>query len=92
VVRLARAVEKAAGCPQDAEFAVGRDGGPDQVFLLQSRPETVWSARPVPAVGPAGGPAGDTSPMAHVIATLTRNPQPIRQAPGPASPEDTHDR
>jgi pyruvate, water dikinase len=72
LVRLARVVEKAAGCPQDAEFAVGRDGGPDQIFLLQSRPETVWSARPVPAVSPAGGHAA----MAHVIATLTKNSQP----------------
>ena len=42
LLRIGRAVETAAGAPQDGEFAVDDDG----VHLLQARPETVWSQRP----------------------------------------------
>ena len=42
LVRIGRAVETAAGAPQDGEFAVDDEG----VHLLQARPETVWSQRP----------------------------------------------
>jgi pyruvate, water dikinase len=42
VARLARQAEKHFGRPQDVEWAVV-DG---TVFLLQSRPETVWSNKP----------------------------------------------
>ena len=41
LLRIGRAVETAAGAPQDGEFAVDDDG----VHLLQARPETVWSQR-----------------------------------------------
>jgi len=39
---LARRIEKHYGRPQDIEWAIDRDGA---VRILQSRPETVWSAR-----------------------------------------------
>jgi pyruvate, water dikinase len=42
LVATARRVEAHYGCPQDIEWAVN-DGG--EVFLLQSRPETVWAEK-----------------------------------------------
>ena len=42
LVATARKVEAHYGCPQDIEWAVN-DGG--EVFLLQSRPETVWAEK-----------------------------------------------
>lgn len=53
--RLARTVERHYAAPQDIEWAVCRDSesGEDEVRLLQSRPETVWSAREIkPAAKP----------------------------------------
>lgn len=47
LLRLGRLVERHFGCPQDAEFVVGHGEAPDNVYLVQSRPETVWSRRPV---------------------------------------------
>ncbi|ODU05382.1 MAG: hypothetical protein ABS81_07705 [Pseudonocardia sp. SCN 72-86] len=49
LLRLARLVERHFGCPQDGEFAIGPGAAPDNVFLVQSRPETVWSRRARPA-------------------------------------------
>ncbi|MGA2415909.1 MAG: PEP/pyruvate-binding domain-containing protein [Candidatus Sulfotelmatobacter sp.] len=46
LVKIAKQVERHYGAPQDIEFAVARDLPPgDNVFLLQSRPETVWAAK-----------------------------------------------
>jgi pyruvate,water dikinase len=47
LLRLARLVERHFGCPQDGEFAIGPGEAPDNVYLVQSRPETVWSLRAV---------------------------------------------
>jgi phosphoenolpyruvate synthase/pyruvate phosphate dikinase len=47
VASLGKRVERALGAPQDIEWAIGP--GPSdkrEVFLLQTRPETVWSHRP----------------------------------------------
>ncbi len=51
VAALARRAEKHYGCPQDVEWALDAQlPGPDNVLLLQSRPETVWSNKPrIPA-------------------------------------------
>ncbi|MFI5099052.1 MAG: PEP/pyruvate-binding domain-containing protein [Actinomycetes bacterium] len=51
VAALARRAEKHYGCPQDVEWALDAQlPGPDNVLLLQSRPETVWSQKPkIPA-------------------------------------------
>jgi len=53
---MARQVEQHYGCPQDIEWAVGHDDkdGKRTVYLLQSRPETIWSKREkVPTARPA---------------------------------------
>ena len=41
-------IEEAFGRPMDIEWAVGRTAPnkPREIFLLQARPETVWSTRP----------------------------------------------
>jgi pyruvate,water dikinase len=72
LVRVARLVERAAGAPQDGEFAVLAGEAPDNVCLLQCRPETVWSRKPPKAHAP-----GRTA-MQAVLATLTQkqNPDP----------------
>lgn len=45
--QIARQVERHYGCPQDIEWAVPHEpANPDEpVYLLQSRPETVWANR-----------------------------------------------
>ena len=60
LVRIGRAVETAAGSPQDGEFAVDDEG----VHLLQARPETVWSRRPRTV-------ARGRTALEAVLATLT---------------------
>jgi pyruvate, water dikinase len=46
LVEIAKRVERHYGCPQDIEWAIARDFPPgENVFLLQSRPETVWAAK-----------------------------------------------
>lgn len=60
---IGRAVEKHYGCPQDIEWAVDRVSG--RVLLLQSRPETVWSARDAAPVAKGASHALD-----HVMAVF----------------------
>ena len=62
--RVGRSVEGFAGSPQDIEFATSGPA-PDDVFIVQTRPETVWSRRPRRAVTEGGGGAVDA-----VVATL----------------------
>lgn len=57
---LGRKIEKHYGCAQDIEWAVERAS--HRILLLQSRPETVWSAKDAP---PVARPAAD--PRAHVM-------------------------
>jgi pyruvate,water dikinase len=57
---IARRVERHYGRPQDIEWAVERDS--QQILLLQSRPETVWSAK---ESAPVARAADD--PLAHVM-------------------------
>ena len=59
---IAKRVENHYGRPQDIEWAISRGG---EIFLLQSRPETVWSRRdPVPVAKPT------TNPLDHVFAVF----------------------
>jgi pyruvate, water dikinase len=52
---IGRKVERHYGRPQDIEWAVERDS--NQILLLQSRPETVWSAKDAaPVARPAANP------------------------------------
>jgi pyruvate,water dikinase len=57
---IGRNVERHYGRPQDIEWAVDRDS--QQILLLQSRPETVWSAK---EAAPVARPA--TDPLSHVM-------------------------
>jgi phosphoenolpyruvate synthase/pyruvate phosphate dikinase len=57
---IARKVERHYGRPQDIEWAVERET--NAILLLQSRPETVWSAKEsVPVARPA------EDPLVHVM-------------------------
>jgi pyruvate,water dikinase len=56
---IGRRVEKHYGCAQDIEWAVDARG---ELRLLQSRPETVWSAKDVAPVATAAA-----DPLAHVM-------------------------
>ena len=47
IAMLARRAEKHYGCPQDIEWAIDRHlPTGENVVMLQSRPETVWSQKP----------------------------------------------
>jgi len=66
IAMLARRSEKHYGCPQDVEWAVDRhlpEG--ENIVMLQSRPETVWSQK---AVSPIQKNSGD--PVASIVSTL----------------------
>lgn len=68
VASLARTAERHYGCPQDVEWALDRhlpDG--ENIVLLQSRPETVWSNK---TRGPIA--RSSTDPMASIVSTLTK--------------------
>jgi pyruvate,water dikinase len=49
IAELAKVIEKHYGKPQDIEWAIDRDTSfPENIFITQSRPETVWSAEKMP--------------------------------------------
>jgi pyruvate,water dikinase len=52
-------IERHYGKPQDIEWALDEQG---EVFLLQSRPETVWSAKDVAPVAEV-----KANPLGHVM-------------------------
>ena len=56
---VGRKVERHYGKPQDIEWALDQDGN---VLLLQSRPETVWSAKDAAPVAPVAA-----NPLSHVM-------------------------
>jgi phosphoenolpyruvate synthase (EC 2.7.9.2) len=46
LAKIAKRIEQHYGTPQDIEFAVDRDlPFPQNLFIVQSRPETVWSMK-----------------------------------------------
>jgi pyruvate,water dikinase len=46
LVRIAKNIETHYGCPMDIEWAVDDDFSfPENIFIVQARPETVWSQR-----------------------------------------------
>jgi pyruvate,water dikinase len=70
---IARKVEAHYGCPQDIEWAVSRTAPPGQnVFLLQSRPETVWAEKDAARKAPTAAPAARA--FDHVFNMLGRRP------------------
>lgn len=67
VAALGKKVERSMGSPQDVEWAVGPGaGGEREVFLLQTRPETVWSQKK-----PAAGASTGTGVMERLLRTIT---------------------
>jgi pyruvate,water dikinase len=65
VAGLARRAEQHYGCPQDVEWALDAQlPAGENVLLLQSRPETVWSNRPRASV------AAGTNYMTSIVNTL----------------------
>jgi pyruvate, water dikinase len=73
LARLGKRVEQALGAPQDVEWAMA---GRRELWLLQARPETVWSRRPRQAVAPPGA-----SVMDRMLSYLGRRGAPGRPAP-----------
>jgi len=59
LAELAKRIEKHYGKPQDIEWAIDRDipSAPENTFIVQSRPETVWSLKlaEAPGKGEGGG-------------------------------------
>jgi pyruvate,water dikinase len=67
LVDIAKHVERHYGCPQDIEWAIARDvPANENVFLLQSRPETVWAAKDAVPVATPKSKAFD-----HVFSLLS---------------------
>jgi pyruvate, water dikinase len=61
LAEIAKRIEQYYGCPQDIEWAIAGN----EVFILQSRPETVWAAR---ERQPLATPKA--KPFDHVISLL----------------------
>ncbi|MDH4189031.1 MAG: phosphoenolpyruvate synthase [Betaproteobacteria bacterium] len=67
VARVGKRIEQHYGKAQDIEWAMDESGKfPDNLYLLQSRPETVWASR---SQEPIAKPAA--SAMDHVLAALS---------------------
>lgn len=63
---LARRAEKHYGCPQDVEWAIDRHlPAGENVVMLQSRPETVWSQQPVTPIAKSEG-----DQLSSIVSTL----------------------
>ncbi len=79
--RLGRAVERSHGSPQDIEWAVGPGlDGEREIFLLQTRPETIWSRKAATAISDPDQPILER--MLHAISQPLR----LRDPAGPVTP------
>jgi len=69
LAEIARSIEEHYGRAQDIEFSIDRDlSFPENVFIVQSRPETVWSLKkPTPL---AEAPRPPTTPAAQAEAKV----------------------
>jgi pyruvate,water dikinase len=69
VALLGKSIEQRFGTPQDIEWAIAPGPTAEQeVWLLQARPETVWSRRPPQQIG------GPGRPITERIAAALRGP------------------
>jgi pyruvate,water dikinase len=51
LVKMAKHIERHYGCPMDIEWAIDSDlRFPENIFIVQARPETVWSQRKTKSV------------------------------------------
>lgn len=66
LAKLGKSIERYYGAPQDIEWAVDHDlPFPENIVILQSRPETVWSQHnPKPIANP------ESSVLDHIVANL----------------------
>ncbi len=57
LVRISKEIEKHYGCPMDIEWAIDKNFPfPKNIFIVQARPETVWSRRKAePIIGKKSG-------------------------------------
>lgn len=57
LARLAKEIEVHYGCPMDIEWAIEEDASfPENIFIVQARPETVWSRKEAkPVIGAKSG-------------------------------------
>lgn len=84
VARLARRIEAHFGCPQDVEWAiVPRSSGPASLYVLQSRPETVWTSRTTQERQPT---APSAAVVDDVVDVLTRSSPPPLEGHHPGFP------
>lgn len=82
---LARRAEKHYGCPQDVEWAIDRHlPNGENVVMLQSRPETVWSQKQVKPIARSGGDM-----MSSIVSTLV---SPLHQKSTTGSTPDSPSR
>ncbi|MFH1139358.1 MAG: PEP/pyruvate-binding domain-containing protein [Pseudomonadota bacterium] len=66
LARMGKIIEKLYRRPMDIEWAVDKDiPAAGHVYILQSRPETVWSAKKAEPLAPAG-----KSAMDHILASV----------------------
>src|SRR5674476_41717 len=57
---MGKQIEKHYGCPMDIEWAIDKDlPASGNIFILQARPETVWSKKPQSQGSAAVGSAMD---------------------------------
>jgi pyruvate,water dikinase len=63
---IGKRVEKHYGSPQDIEWAIGQGQASRDIYILQSRPETVWANREAKPVA-----APKARPFDHVLALLS---------------------
>jgi pyruvate,water dikinase len=69
LAEIGKRVEQHYRSPQDIEWAIAPDGPTSsQIYLLQSRPETVWARRDAPPVAKPSARAYD-----HVLAALGKS-------------------
>jgi pyruvate,water dikinase len=69
LVRIAKNIERHYGCPQDIEWAIEKDSPfPENVHILQSRAESVWSQRKKESV--IGGKSGYELMMEKALSTI----------------------
>jgi len=68
LAELAKRIEQLYGIAQDIEWAIDGDiPFPDNIFIVQSRPETVWSAKPVQAPAKVEVERAKTAEMLKVV-------------------------
>jgi phosphohistidine swiveling domain-containing protein len=93
LAQMGLSVERQLGVAQDLEWAIASKDGVREIFLLQARPETVWSNRDADSattaedLGPAGGRDGPNVLHGHAdrdgLWTLTNMQEAI---PGVSTP------